>query len=139
MRQFQTTLEVRTPGRGLHPISSEIEQAVRESNIRTGLCVVFCCHTSASLLVQEGADPTAKQDLLDWLGRIAPDGDPQYSHDLEGPDDMPSHLRSAVTRTSETIPIVSGKLALGTWQELYLAEHRKRGHTRRIVVHIVGD
>jgi secondary thiamine-phosphate synthase enzyme len=139
VRQFQTTLEVRTPGRGLHEITRDIAAAVRESKIRTGLCVVFCRHTSASLVIQENADPTAKQDLLEWLGRIAPDGDARYSHDAEGPDDMAAHLRAAVTRTSETIPIVAGELALGSWQGVYLAEHRTRAHRRRIVVHLTGE
>jgi secondary thiamine-phosphate synthase enzyme len=90
-------------------------------------------------MIQENADPTARRDLEKWLDRLAPDGDPRYSHDAEGPDDMPSHLRSAVTKTSETIPIVSGRLCLGTWQGIYLAEHRTSPHTREIVIHCQGE
>jgi secondary thiamine-phosphate synthase enzyme len=89
-------------------------------------------------VIQENADPTAAEDLLAWLERLAPDGDPRYRHDAEGPDDMPSHLRSAVTRTAETIPIAEGRLVLGTWQGLFLAEHRRRSHRRRLVVHLMG-
>jgi secondary thiamine-phosphate synthase enzyme len=98
-----------------------------------------CCHTSASLLLQENADPTAKHDLLEWLGRVAPDGDPQYTHDTEGDDDMAAHLRTAITDTSETIPVTAGKLALGTWQGIYLAEHRTHPNRRKIVVHVIGE
>jgi len=136
--QHQQDLEIRTRGRQLVEITGHLEQAVRESGARTGLCVVFCCHTSASLLIQENADPSAMRDLMKWLERIAPDGDPKYEHDAEGPDDMAAHLRSAVTRSSETIPIQGGKLTLGTWQGVYLAEHRTRPHTRRLVVHVMG-
>lgn len=104
-----------------------------------GLCTVLCAHTSASLLIQENADPAVQRDLLDWLERLAPDGDPHYAHSAEGPDDMPAHLRGAVTRTSEVVPIAKGRLTLGTWQGLYLAEHRARGHRRRLVVHVLGE
>lgn len=103
------------------------------------MCFVFCRHTSASLLIQENADPSVQRDLLDWLERLAPDGDPRYAHDSEGPDDMAAHLRTLVTRTSESIPVVDGRAALGTWQGLYLAEHRKDPHTRNLVVHILGE
>lgn len=139
MRQHQETLELRTPGRGLFEITEEVAHVVDRSGIRTGLCVVFCRHTSASLVIQENADPTAKRDLLAWLERLAPDGDPRYTHDTEGPDDMPAHLRSAVTRSSETIPIAGGRLVLGTWQGIFLAEHRTRPHRRRLVVHVLGE
>lgn len=138
MKQNQQKLEIRTPGRGLHEITEQVENIVAKSGIATGLCVVFCSHTSASLVIQEKADRTAKHDLLQWLGRIAPDADPAYTHDTEGDDDMAAHLRSAVTRTSETIPISAGRLALGTWQGLYLAEHRTRPHRRTIIVHVIG-
>ncbi|MGI8904905.1 MAG: secondary thiamine-phosphate synthase enzyme YjbQ [Candidatus Sumerlaeaceae bacterium] len=139
MRQHQQKLEIRTPGRGLHEITAQVEQVLAESKIRMGLCTVFCCHTSASLLIQENADPTAMRDLLAWLERIAPDGDSNYTHDTEGPDDMPSHLRAAVTRTSESIPVSNGRLVLGAWQGIYLAEHRTRPHRRQIVLHIFGE
>lgn len=139
MKQHQQTVEIRTRGRDLTDITATIEGIVRISGVETGLCVVFCQHTSASLIIQENADPTAKSDLLAWLKRLAPDGDPRYAHDTEGPDDMAAHLRSAVTRTSETIPVTGGKLGLGTWQALYLAEHRTRPHTRRLVVTVSGS
>ena len=138
MRQHQETIEVRTPGRGLHEVSRAVAEIVEHSGIETGLAVVFCRHTSCSLVIQENADPSARRDLERWLERIAPDGDPAYTHTAEGPDDMPSHLRSAVTKTSETIPVTGGRLALGTWQGLFLAEHRRRPHDRRLVVHVTG-
>ena len=138
MRQVQETLEIRTSGRGLHDVTDGVRRLVAESGIRDGLCVVFCRHTSASLLIQENADPSARADLEAWLERLAPEGDPAYTHTAEGPDDMPSHLRAAITRTSESIPVVGGDLALGTWQGLYLAEHRRRPHHRRLLVHLSG-
>ena len=98
-----------------------------------------CAHTSASLLVHENADPSAQADLLDWLERIAPDGDPRYAHSAEGPDDMPAHLRAVLTRSNETIPVVDGALALGTWQGIFLAEHRLGAHRRRVWVHVSGE
>ena len=139
MKQLQESLEVRTGGRGLVDVTRPVAALVQRSGVRTGLCVVFCSHTSASLLIQENADPGVQRDLLAWLGRLAPDGDPLLTHVAEGPDDMPAHLRSAITRSSESIPIAGGALALGTWQALYLAEHRTRPHTRRLLVHITGD
>jgi secondary thiamine-phosphate synthase enzyme len=139
MHQHQETLHVDTPGRGLHEITRHVAAVVGRAGIATGLAVIFCRHTSCSLVIQENADPSARRDLERWLERIAPDGDPAYTHTAEGPDDMPSHLRAAVTRTSETIPVVDGRLALGTWQGLFLAEHRRRPHSRRLVVHLTGD
>lgn len=139
MIQRQETLELKTPGRGLHEVTEEVQRVVAESGVGTGLCVVLCPHTSASLVVQENADPSARRDLLAFLSRLAPDGDPRYSHDAEGPDDMAAHLRSAVTRTSETIPVTRGRLSLGTWQGLFLAEHRTSPHRRRLVVHVTGE
>jgi len=120
-------------------VTREVARIVTESRIRTGLCTVYCPHTSCSLLIQENADEAVRDDLFAWLERLAPDGDPRYTHTAEGPDDMPSHLRSAVTRTSETIPISAGRLALGTWQAIYLAEHRTHGHSRRLTVHVSGE
>lgn len=139
MRQLQERLELSTPGRGLHEVTGAVAAVVARSGVATGLCVVFCPHTSASLLLQENADPTARADLLAWLDRLAPDGDPRYAHDAEGDDDMAAHLRAAVTRSSETIPVSGGRLALGTWQGLFLAEHRTRPHRRRLVVHVFGE
>jgi len=139
MRQHQETLRVETRGRGLHEVTAEVVGIVRRAGIETGLAVVFCRHTSCSLVIQENADPSARRDLERWLERLAPDGDPAHTHTAEGPDDMPSHLRAAVTRTSETIPVAGGRLGLGTWQGLFLAEHRVRPHRRELVVHVTGD
>ena len=139
MLQAQHLLEVQTPGRGLHEITEPVAAFVRGTGLRTGLATVFCKHTSASLLIQENADPSASRDLLAWLERLAPDGDPHYTHTAEGPDDMPAHLRAVVTKTTEVIPIVDGQLALGTWQGLFLAEHRTRAHRRTLVLHVVGS
>jgi len=139
VRQRQERLEVRTPGRGLHEVTGAVAEVVARSGVATGLCVVFCPHTSASLVLSENADPSARADLLAWLGRLAPDGDPRYAHDAEGDDDMAAHLRSAVTRSSETVPVSGGRLALGTWQGIYLAEHRTSPHRRSLVVHVLGE
>ena len=125
-----------TPGQGLHDITSQVASLVRAAGTKEGLCTVFLRHTSASLVIQENADPTAKRDLERWLNRLVPEGDPFYSHDAEGPDDMPSHLKAALTATSLSIPVVDGKLALGTWQGIYLWEHRRRGSRRELVVHV---
>ena len=138
MRQHQETLRIDTPGRGLHEVTRAVTTAVARSGVETGLAVVFCRHTSCSLVIQENADPSARRDLERWLERLAPDGDPAYTHTSEGPDDMPSHLRAAVTKTSETIPVSAGRLVLGTWQGLFLAEHRRRPHRRELVVHVTG-
>ncbi len=138
VQHHQETLEVLTPGRALVEVTGDVKRVVQAAGVDTGLCVVFCRHTSASLLIQENADPSAVRDILAWLERLAPDGDPRYTHTAEGPDDMPSHLRAAVTRTSETIPVAGGALALGTWQGLYLAEHRSAPHRRQLVVHVAG-
>jgi len=138
VRQHQTELSVATGGRGLHEVTDDVARAVAASGIMTGLVVIFCRHTSCSLVIQENADPSAGRDLEQWLERLAPDGDPAYTHTAEGPDDMPSHLRAAITKTSETIPVSGGRLALGTWQGLFLAEHRTRPHRRRLVVHVTG-
>lgn len=139
MHQHQETLELRTRGRDLLEVTASVRAIVERSGVETGICTVFCAHTSASLLIQENADPAVQRDLLAWLERLAPDGDPAYEHSAEGPDDMPAHLRSAVTRSSESIPIRGGRLALGTWQGLFLAEHRLAPHARTLVVHVVGQ
>ena len=129
-------LAVETPGRGLLEITAAVQSAVARAGLDEGLCTVFVRHTSASLLVQENADRSAKRDLERWLDRLVPDGDPFYQHDSEGPDDMPSHIKAALTATSLAIPIVEGRLALGTWQGVYLWEHRRRGSRRDLLLHI---
>lgn len=134
----QATVTVTTRRAGLHEITAELAAIVRESGIDAGLCTVFVRHTSCSLVIQENADPSARVDLERWLARLAPEDDPLYTHTTEGPDDMPAHLRSAVTRTSEQIPVVDGRLGLGTWQGLYLWEHRHRGSRRELIVTTLG-
>jgi secondary thiamine-phosphate synthase enzyme len=129
-------LSLTTRGQGLHEITSQVGHAVRDAKVREGLCTLFVRHTSASLVIQENADPTAKQDLERWLNRLVPEGDPFYKHDAEGPDDMPAHIKAALTQTSLSVPIVDGRLALGTWQGIYLWEHRRRGGERELVLHI---
>jgi secondary thiamine-phosphate synthase enzyme len=133
----QETLEIRTSGAGFFDLGSEVAGVVRRSGVAVGLCTVFVQHTSASLLIQENADPAVLRDLGRWMAEIAPDTR-AWEHEDEGNDDMPAHARSALTRTSETIPIRDGRLALGTWQGLYLWEHRRRPHVRRVIVHVAG-
>ena len=133
----QRTLEIRTRGRGFVDVTREVAAAVADAGIETGLCSIFLQHTSASLVIQENADPAVLRDLERWMEKLAPEGG-HYEHDDEGPDDMPGHLRTAVTRTGETIPVSSGKLALGTWQAVYVWEHRTRPHTRSLVVTVLG-
>ena len=129
-------LAVDTPGQGLHEITAKVAAVVDAAGIDEGLCTVFVRHTSASLVIQENADPTAKSDLERWLKRLVPEGDPFYEHDAEGPDDMPSHIKAALTAVSLSIPIQRKKLVLGTWQGIYLWEHRRRGSRRDLVVHV---
>jgi secondary thiamine-phosphate synthase enzyme len=133
----QRTIEVRTSGRGLIDVTAEIAKVVAEAGASAGLCSIFLQHTSASLVIQENADPAVLRDLERWMERLAPEGG-GYEHDDEGPDDMPGHLRSAVTRSSEVIPIAGGRLALGTWQALYVWEHRRAPHLRRLIVTVLG-
>ncbi|WP_437978497.1 secondary thiamine-phosphate synthase enzyme YjbQ [Sorangium sp. So ce295] len=133
----QRTLEIRTNGRGFVDITREVARVVADAGVDVGLCAVFLQHTSASLILQENADPAVLRDLERWMSRLAPEGR-EYEHDDEGPDDMPGHLRSAVTRSSEVIPISGGRLALGTWQALYVWEHRSSPHGRRVVVTVTG-
>src|SRR5438046_1898579 len=135
MRLHQETLEIETRGRGFTNIGDRISAVVERSKIAVGLCTVFIRHTSASLLIQENADPSVLRDLERWMSGLAPESR-EWEHDAEGPDDMPGHARSALTRTSEQIPITARKLALGTWQEIYLWEHRTQAHRRQVVVHI---
>jgi secondary thiamine-phosphate synthase enzyme len=131
-------LTIETRGQGLREITREVEKILQDESIQEGLCTLFLRHTSASLVVQENADPTAKRDLERWLNRLVPEGDPFYSHDAEGPDDMPSHIKAALTQTSIAIPVSNGKLALGTWQGIYLWEHRRRGAARELVLHLAA-
>ena len=138
MKVHQGTLDISTRGRGLTDLTAKIASVVEASGVKTGLCVVFVQHTSASLVIQENADPAVRRDMEKWIARIAPEDATAYEHDDEGPDDMPAHLRAAMTNISETIPVSHGRLALGTWQAIYLWEHRKSPHTRTIVVHVHG-
>ncbi len=131
-------LTVNTSEQGLHEFTDDAQAAVQETGIDEGLCTLFVRHTSASLLVQENADPSAKRDLERWLSRLVPEHDVLYTHRNEGPDDMPAHIKSALTATSLSIPISGGRLVLGTWQGIYLWEHRSHGGRREIVVHVSG-
>lgn len=139
MQQFQQTITLETSGPGLLEFTDKTAQIVAASGISTGLAHVFCRHTSASLLIQENADPDVQRDLVAFFKRLVPDGDPLFIHRAEGPDDMPAHVKTALTQTTLTIPIANGVLMLGTWQGIYLFEHRRRPHTRSVVVHVVGD
>lgn len=139
MTAHTATIEIGTPGRGFHEIGAELQRAVAESGVRTGICHVFLRHTSASLLITENADPDVRRDLEAFISKLAPDGDPAYLHSMEGPDDMPAHIRSVLTSSELTIPVRAGRLALGTWQGAYLWEHRLRPHRRRIDVSVIGS
>ena len=125
---------VPTKGRGFTDLTAQVGAFVREAGVQQGLCNIFLVHTSASLIIGENADPSVRRDLESFFARLAPDGDPAYEHDSEGPDDMPSHIRTVLTQSSLVIPVVDGELGLGTWQGLYLWEHRRVPHERRIVV-----
>lgn len=133
-----TSLEIATAGRGFHEISAQLSEAVRGSGVQTGLCHLFLRHTSASLLITENADPDVRRDLEQFMSRLVPDGDPAHLHTMEGPDDMPAHIRSVLTNSELTVPVREGRLALGTWQGVYLWEHRHRPHRRRLDVTILG-
>ena len=138
MKQAQSVIRVPTR-RGLTEVTDEVRQAVTAAGVREGLCTVFIRHTSASLVIQENADPAVRGDLERFLSRLVPDGDALYEHVAEGPDDMPSHVKSVLTRTSEAIPVRDGRLALGTWQGVYVWEHRTARHTRELLVHVMGE
>jgi secondary thiamine-phosphate synthase enzyme len=138
MRSHQATIETRTQGRGFTNVTEAVARVVGESGVTSGLCTLFLRHTSASLVIQENADPAVLRDLERWLSDLAPERR-AWEHDDEGPDDMPAHAKTAITRTSENVPVVRGRLALGTWQAIYVWEHRARGHTRELVVHVLGD
>jgi secondary thiamine-phosphate synthase enzyme len=139
MHQSQLTITVKTRGPGLTEITDDVAHAVAASGIGTGLVTVFCRHTSASLLIQENADPDVQRDLHAFFRRLVPEGDPLFIHTAEGPDDMPAHVKAALTQTSITIPVTDRRMVLGTWQGIYLFEHRTAPHTRQIVVHVMGN
>ncbi len=129
-------LTLRVPGQGLHEITQDVVSVVDGADRAEGLCTLFLCHTSASLTIQENADPSARCDLEAWLNRLVPENDPLYTHTSEGPDDMPAHIKAILTATSLSIPFIGGRLVLGTWQGIYLWEHRRHRGTRRLVVHL---
>lgn len=139
MKQHHDTIAVATRGLGLHEITRDVEAVMRASGVASGACTIMALHTSASLVVQENADPSARRDLEAFLARLVPEGDALYTHDAEGPDDMPAHVRAALTLTSLTIPVLDGRLRLGTWQGIYLWEHRRRGTRRQVAVHVLGE
>ena len=138
MKQFLDKVEVVTRGRGFYAVTDDVDAVVRKSAIREGLATLHLQHTSASLVIQENADPEVRRDLERFISRLVPDGDPLFRHTAEGEDDMPAHVRAVLTAVSLSIPIVDGGLALGTWQGVFLWEHRAQGHRRRIVIHLLG-
>jgi secondary thiamine-phosphate synthase enzyme len=139
LRQYQKALRIQTQGKSLHKITQKINNYVTESGVNMGLCVVFVRHTSASLIIQENADPDVLIDLENFMAKLVPEDGRSYVHSAEGADDMPAHIRSVLTKTAEQIPIANGRLVLGTWQGIYLWEHRQRSHSREVVVHIYGE
>jgi secondary thiamine-phosphate synthase enzyme len=139
MQQQQQRLTIATQGQGLYEFTAEARAFCEKSGVRSGLLTLFCRHTSASLLIQENADEQVQRDLMEFFRRIIPEGSPWIVHRAEGPDDMPAHIRSALTQSSLSIPIADARLALGTWQGVYLFEHRSRKHSREIVMHVIGD
>lgn len=138
MTHYQQILKLKTQGKSLYKITPKIEEVVAQSGVKTGLCTLFLRHTSASLLIQENADPDVLRDLQNFLADLVPESR-RYLHSTEGPDDMPAHIRTALTHTSEHIPIDRGHLVLGTWQGIYIWEHRQQGHYRELVVHVSGE
>ena len=132
----QSEIRIQTDGRGTYDLSQRVREAVQESGVSTGLCHVFVCHTSASLMICENADPSVMRDMETFMARQVPDGDPMFTHTAEGPDDMPAHVKSALTAVSLSIPVREASLVLGTWQGIYLWEHRRRGGSRMVAVHI---
>ncbi|MDF5719983.1 MAG: secondary thiamine-phosphate synthase enzyme YjbQ [Rhizonema sp. PD37] len=138
MAHYQRLLRISTTGKSLQNITPKIEALIAESGVESGLCTIFLRHTSASLLIQENADPDVLRDLANFMAKLVPES-AKYIHDTEGPDDMPAHVRTVLTHTSENIPINQGQLVLGTWQGIYIWEHRQRNHSREIIVHISGS
>ncbi len=138
MEFFQRQVGVETSGSGPIEITGQVAKVVEEAGLRRGLVHIFCRHTSCSLVLMENADPSAWRDLHRWMDRLVPADDPDFQHTLEGPDDMPSHIKMALTRSSETLPLMDGRLALGTWQGLFLWEHRRAAHRRELMISIQG-
>lgn len=139
MQQALTTLTISTRGKGLYDFTGQVEGWVAQQGIRKGLLTLFIQHTSASLTIQENADPDVIADMNDWFGRLVREGDPLYRHTMEGPDDMPAHIRAALTATQLSVPVANGKMTLGTWQGLYVFEHRRAAHRRNVVLHLLGE
>jgi len=139
MKQFTHRVQVQTRGKGLYPVTLEIAGWAGSQGVQTGLLTAFIQHTSASLTIQENADPDVVRDLGEFFERLAPENAPWYRHTVEGADDMPAHIRAALTQTQLTIPLVDGRLALGTWQGIYVFEHRSSPHRRSIVLHLAGE
>lgn len=139
MRQLHQTFEIPARGRGLYDFTAEVARWLAESGIRDGLLTLFVRHTSASLLVQENADPDVLGDLERFLARLVPENDPLYRHTQEGPDDMPAHIRAALTQTQLSVPVRAGRMVLGTWQGIYLFEHRRASHRRQVAAHLIGE
>lgn len=138
-KHYQKAIRIQTTAKSLHKITPKVEAIVAESGVETGLCTLFVRHTSASLVIQENADPDVLHDLANFFAKLVPEDPTRYIHKTEGPDDMPAHIRSALTHTSEQIPIARRRLVLGTWQGIYLWEHRQYSHQREIVVHVSGE
>lgn len=139
MPVHQATIVFHPQRPGTHEITAAVAGEVKRSGIRAGCAVVFCQHTSCSLVIMENADPSARRDLEAWLNRLVPENDPAFEHTLEGPDDMPSHIKMALTRSSETVPVSEGRLQLGAWQGIFLWEHRRAPHARHLVVTVMGE
>ena len=139
MIYFQEQIDLKTSARGTYEVSEAVQDIVRNSAVTTGLCHVFIHHTSASLILCENADPTVRRDLEEFMSRIAPDGDPMFQHDTEGPDDMPAHVRTVLTQSSLTLPVTNRRCSLGTWQGVYLWEHRTNAHYRILTVTVHGN
>ena len=132
-----STLRIETKPRAFVDVTKRVQDAVRESGVKNGICAIFLRHTSASIVIQENADPAVLRDLQKWMSKVAPESN-VYEHDAEGDDDMPAHLRTAITKSSESIPVIDGRLALGTWQAIYVWEHRAHAHSRELVVQVLG-
>jgi secondary thiamine-phosphate synthase enzyme len=139
MPVHQATLTIPTRGQGTYELTALVVRELQRSGLSHGTASVFCQHTSCSLVIMENADPSARRDLEGWLNRLVPENDPHFEHTLEGPDDMPSHIKMALTRTSESVPFTEGHMLLGTWQGIFLWEHRRAAHTRNVVVTLIGE